>query len=210
MAPSLQTPSRCALLSGLGAGLAAALAGCQETATQHSSSPDGTLVTDYVAATTRSPTERPPVVAPREDAEGAASDDQSTATEPLSLHVVGTEADAEAFEFADEARDAAAVRRLVAETDYDDESVLVYQSRIPECYALELNYVTRDDDGDPSLELCRVIRDADINCERDAYDHAAVFVRLPFPADGFSGYSVGSGGSCDPVPERYRTTGESA
>jgi hypothetical protein len=204
MVPSETTASETArrsFLTGV-VGIATALAGCSASET-HSSPPEGgTIVTDHVTATTRSTGDRPPVVAPREDASDENADDASTA-EPITLHTVESEDDAEAFEFAEGATNVAAARRLLAETAYDSESVFVFQTRIGECYRLKLNYVTRDDDGDPNVQFCRVIRDADTACEREAFDHAAALVRLPFPGDEYNGLSAGSGGSCEPIPDRY-------
>ncbi|GAB7013017.1 hypothetical protein ACFQEQ_14370 [Halolamina salina] len=203
MVPSETTASKTARRSFLtgAVGVAAALAGCSGSESHSSPPEDGTIVTDHVTATTRSTGDRPPIVAPREDA-GGNTDDGSTA-EPITLHTVESEDGAEAFEFAEDATNVAAARRLLAETDYDSESVFVFQTRIGECYRLKLNYVTRGDDGDPNIQFCRVIRDAHTACEREASDHTAALVRLPFPADGYDGLSAGSGGSCDPIPDRY-------
>jgi len=208
MVPTPSTPSRRALLTGIGAGLATALAGCSASESHQLPPEDGTLVTDYVTAKTRRPNKQPPVVAPREDDVG--TNETATTVDPLSFHVIKSEADAEALEFAEEATNVAAVRRLVAETAYDSASVLFYQRRIGECYELQLNYVTRDGDGDPSVDFCKVVRDAEIECERDARDYVAAFVRLPFPADEYNGFSVSSGGSCDSVPERYQNESDAA
>jgi len=183
-------------------GVATALAGCSASESHRSPPESGTVVTDYVATTMRSAGDRPPIVAPREDTGGGSTDGSST-PEPITLHTVESESDAEAVEFADDATNVAAARRLLAETAYDSESVFVFQTRVGECYRLRLNYVTRDDDGDPNLQFCRVIRDAHTACERGAFDRAATLVRLPFPGDEYSGLSAGSGGSCDPIPERY-------
>jgi hypothetical protein len=207
----VHTPSRRALLAGLGAGVAAAFAGCSSSEIDSSPPDDGTLVTDYAAAITRSTGERPPVIAPHEDTGGAENDDEtSTTPEPLILHVIESERDAAELEFAAEATNVAAVRQLVAETAYANESVCVYQTRVGECHRLKVNYVTRAADGDPGVDVCRVIRDAHIACERRVYDRAAVFVRLPFPGDEYDGFSASSGGSCDPIPERYRNGSESS
>lgn len=205
------TTSRRALLTGVGTGLATVLAGCSGSETHQSSPDDGTLVTDYTVAMARSAGEQPPIVAPQENTDAAESGDEDSQTpDPRSLHVVKSESDAEALAFAEDATNVAAVRRLVAETDYASESVLLRQTRIGECYRLKLNYVARDDDGgSPNVEFCQVIRDAEIDCERDAYDHVAAAVRLPFPGDEYSGFSVGGSGSCGPVPEQYRTESES-
>lgn len=202
-------PSRRDLLAGAAAGVTAVLAGCSASETDSVPSDDGTLVTDYAAVLTRSTGEQPPVVAPREDG-GGVDEGASPTPDPLSLHTIESESGAADLEFAPEATNVAAVRRLVAETAYDDESVFVYQTPIGECYRLKLNYVARDADGDPDFQFCRVIRDADTACERRTRDHAAAFVRLPFPGDEYNGYSAGGGGSCDPVPERLRNGSESS
>lgn len=203
------TTTRRTLLAAAGAGLAAALAGCSASESHESPPDDGTLVTDHTAATTRSPDEDPPIVRPREAADGGVTTD-TAAPEPISLHTVESREGAETFAFAEDATNAAAVRRLLAETNYDEESVFVYQTVIGECYRLRLNYVARDADGGPDLQFCRVIRDAHTACDREASDHAAAFVRLPFPGDEYSGLSAGFGGSCDRIPEPYRNGSDSA
>lgn len=200
-------PSRRTVLAGVGACIATALAGCSASDSAEHPPDEGTLVTDYTAAMARAPGEQLPIVSLRRD--GAEADESST-SEPFVLHAIESEDAASTLELADDAANAAAVRRLVAETDYGSESVLVYQTSIGECYRLKVNYVTRDDDGTPNVDLCRVVRDADVACERDARDHVAVFVRLPFPGDEYGGLSAGGGGSCDPVPDEYRTEGESS
>lgn len=199
--------SRRSFLTGVSVGIATALAGCSgsETRDSHPGSDGGTPVTDYSTATTRSPGDRPPIVVPREDA-----GDETATAEPLYTHVVESEQDANALEFAEDATNVAAVRRLIAETAYESESVLLYQTRIGECYRREVNYVRRDADGDPDVDFCRVVRDADVDCDRRARDYFTNAVRLPFPGDEFGGFSIGSGGSCDPVPERDSNGGESA
>lgn len=210
MVPALPETSRRALLTGMGTGIVTALAGCSASET-HQSQPDGgTLVTDHETATTRSSDGRPPVVAPRQN-NGATSDaDESpTTSEPLSIHTIESESEAAEIEFIEDATNVGSVRQLLDETTFANESVLLYQTHISECYRLKLNYVTRDDD-DPDIQFCQVVRDADVDCERTATDHVAAFVRLPFPGDEYGGYSIGSGGSCDPTPERDRNGSESA
>ncbi len=168
-------------------------------------------MTDYTAAMTRASGDRPPIVAPRATSGDAGQADEPSATpQPLSHRVIESDAEAAALEVAEDATNAAAVRRLVAETAYADESVLLYQRRIGECYDLQVNYVTRDADGSPSVQFCRVIRDAEVACERERRDYIAAAIRLPDPGDEYGGLSVGSGGSCGPVPEQYRTGSESA
>lgn len=205
------TPSRRALLAGVGAGIAAGLAGCSGSDTSRSTPDAGTLVTDYSVATARSGSDQPPILAPSAAADGTGTADEASPTpEAAAIHTVASESDAEELVVAEDATNSAAVRRLLAETTYSKESVLVHQRRIPECYRLQVNYVTRDADGSPDVQLCRVVRDADVDCERDAEDFVAVAVRLPFPADGYSSLSVGVGGNCDPIPEQYRNESDSA
>lgn len=204
------THSRRTLLAGVGAGLATALAGCSGSETHQSSPVGGTLVTDHTVAMTRSD-EQPPIIAPQETTTGAGSvDESSPPPEPRSLDVVESESDTEALAYAEDATNVTAVRRLVAETAYASESVLLYRTRIGECYRLQLNYITRDDDGGPNVQFCQAIRQAEIDCERNGRNHVAAAVRLPFPGDEYGGFSVGSGGSCDPIPERYPNESESA
>lgn len=205
------TPSRRALLAGVGTGLATGLAGCSGSDTSQSPPDNGTLVTDYTVAITRSPSDRPPITAPREKADDAGTTgDTSPTPELVPTYVVADESDAESLMFAEDATNVAAVRRLVAETAYANESVFICQRRVRECYRPQLNYLTRDDDGDPNVQLCRVIRDAEIDCERDAQNYTAVAVRFPFPADEYGGFTVSSGGSCDSVPEHAENESDSA
>ena len=207
-------PSRRALLTGLGTGVAALLAGCGGDST--SSSRDSPTATpqagetqiDYSAEKTRSSGDRPPVVALSETDEATAGGDEQTATpDPTLSRTLTTAGDADAVEFAPEATNVAAVRRLLAETTYAEECVFVYQTTIQECYRLQLNYVSRDADGDPNLDFCNAIRDADTACEQGSRDYVATFVRLPFSGEEVGGYSIGRGSSCDPVPGERREGG---
>jgi len=199
---SPSTPSRRAVLAGIGSGLAASVAGCSGSESRQSPPADGAIVTDHAAVMTRSTSDRPPIVAPRESTDTDESADD-TASDPLTSHVIGSESGSEAVAFAGDATNVAAVRRLISETAYASESVLLYQTRVRDCYTLQLNYVARDDDGSPDVQFCHVIRDAEVDCERDAWDHVAAAVRLPFPDDEYSGLSIGTGGSCGRIPSRY-------
>jgi hypothetical protein len=202
--------SRRTLLTAVSAGAATALAGCGGSESSDPPTDAGTLVTDHVVATTRSPGEDPPIVAPREGVDGGVTTDDASAADPIGHHRVGSRSGADAFEFAEDATNVAAARRLLAETDYDSESVLVFQERIGECYRLQVDYVARDGDGDPDIQFCSVIRDARTACERGAFDHVATFVRLPFPDDEYGGFSIGFGSDCGPIPDSYRNGSDSA
>lgn len=201
------TPSRRAVLAGVGAGVAGLLAGCTTPETRNPQPEDGALVTDYTVAMTRSERDRPPVVTSEGTGDG---DRTATGPDPLGLHTVRSERAARELEIRSAATNASGARRLLAETAYADESVVVYQTPIGECYSLKVNYLTRDSDGSPDLDFCRVIRDAHTACQRDATDYVAAFVRLPWPGEEYDGFSVGSGGDCGPIPPEYRTGSESA
>lgn len=206
----VHTPSRRALLASVGSGATALLAGCggDDSSGTITDRYPGERIEEYRVAFTRSTGDRPPVVAVSAD-DGTDSDDQTTTPDRSLSRTLASTSDADAVEFAPDARNVAAVRRLLAETGFTDECVFLYQTTIRECYRLELNYVSRDADGDPSFDFCNVIRDADTACERESRDYVAAFVRLPFSADEVGGYSVGRGSNCDPVPGEHRE-GESA
>jgi hypothetical protein len=200
------TLSRRKLLSGMGVGLAVALSGCSGSETDRLSSEGGTVVTDHATEIVRSGGEQPPIIALRENTNSAENGEETPpSAESFTQAVIESENDAEGIEFAEDATNLAAVRHLVTETAYASESVFLYQTPIGECYDLQLNYITRDEvDGDLDIEFCRVIREAAVDCERDARNHVAAAVRLPFPADEYKGFSAGGGPGCDPIPERYR------
>ncbi|GGN08651.1 hypothetical protein [Halarchaeum nitratireducens] len=195
----VRTPSRRSALHATGVALAAALAGCSASDTDDGTE-RGRLLGDVPHATLRTTGDRPPIVAPTDDR-----------GEP-SIGTVESDADAAELSYATDAlesTDVTAARRLVAETDFDHESVVVSQTAIGACYRRRLHYVALDADGDPDVQFCRVVRDAHAPCERDETDHVAALVRLPLAADEYDGYSVGSGGRCGPVPERYQNGSES-
>jgi hypothetical protein len=197
----VHAPSRRALLASVGTGVSTLLAGCasDDSPGTITDGYPGERIAEYTVAFTRSTGDRPPVVAVSTDDGTAESDQTPTPDRSLSRTLAGR-GDADAVEFAPDATNVAAVRRLLAETGFTDECVFLYQTGIPECYRLELNYVSRDPDGDPSFDFCTVIRDADVACEREARDHVAAFVRLPFPGGDVGGYSISGGSSCDPGP----------
>lgn len=203
------TPSRRALLAGVGAGVAGLLAGCTTPETRNPQPEDGVLVTDYTVEMTRSQRDRPPVVAAVEEPDDTGGRTART-PEPVDIRSIRSERAATELEIRRDATNAAGARRLLDETSFADESVAVYQTPIGECYSLQVNYVTRNSDGSPDLDFCRVIRDAHTACQRDASDYVAAFVRLPWPGAEYDGFSVGSGGDCGPIPPEYRTGSESA
>ncbi|MFC5369103.1 hypothetical protein [Salinirubrum litoreum] len=203
------TPSRRVLLASVGTGLTTLFSGC--SASEAGRTPDGeTRIREYAVEFTRSTGERPPVVALPDTADDGVTDEASASTpDRIFSRSIGNETDAARVEFADEATNVAAVRRLLAETAFAEESVFVYQTEIQECYRLKLIDVSRDADGDPDFQFCQVIRDAQTPCEREVRDAVAAFVRLPFPGE-FGGYSIGRSSRCRPVRRAEHNGSESA
>jgi hypothetical protein len=198
----VHTPSRRALLASVGTGATALLAGCAGDDSPGTITDRylGERIAEYTVEFTRSTGDRPPVVAVSADDGTTAGDGAGSTPDPTRSLTLAERDDADAVEFAPDATNVAAVRRLLAETGFTDECVFLYQTTIGECHRLELNDVSRDADGDPSLDFCTVIRDADVACEREAREYVAAFVRLPFPGDQVGGYAIGRGSSCDPGP----------
>lgn len=193
------TPSRRGLLASLGTGLTTLFAGCSTSDSRSPTDDRRSRISEYTVEFTRSTGDRPPVVALHDSDDDEETDDHATSTPDRNLsHSIGSESDAAELEFAEEATNLDAVRRLLTETTYDEESVFVFQTEIQECYQLKLSRVRRDADGDPDFQFCRVIRDAHTACELEGRDYVAAFVRLPF-AGGFGAYSIGVGSSCRPA-----------
>lgn len=109
-------------------------------------------------------------------------------------------ADVDDLEYARDREGSDDVRSLLAGTNFDDESVFVYQDRIGECYERRLEYAERAAE-EVSLEFCRVERDASVACSLERKQLQATFVRVPFAYDVEpTGRSVGVSSSCRPTP----------
>lgn len=99
----------------------------------------------------------------------------------------------------------AAAREFLETTDFDEETVYVDQTRIGECYDVELCYV-----GWSATEIRtaygRVVRDVDVACETDARDTVATLVRIPDAIDPeqVSGYGSGASSSECRLPSWIR------
>lgn len=168
-----------------------------------------TPITDYTAVMACSTDERPVVVVPAPTRDSG-TDGATTPPETVDITSIVRQTKAEELQFSPDTTNVVAARRLLAETAYERESVLVYQTRIGECFRLRLNQVSRDADGDPNLDFCEVIRDAHTACEREARTYVAAVVRLPFPGTEYNGFSVGGGGRCGPKPDASATRSDSS
>lgn len=196
-------PSRRELL---GTGLAAAgitVAGCADDPTAGSDAEDSTeRVSDLETASLHGPVDAPLGRLPTasdDTAETGDGDDES-APEPDSLHHLIEPADVDALEYDRDREGSDDVRSLLAGTNFDVESVVVYQDRIGECYERCLEYAERDN-PELSLQFCQVERDATVACSLEREQLQATFVRLPF-ADNVepTRWSIGMTASCQPMP----------
>jgi len=102
---------------------------------------------------------------------------------------------------------AAAVRRLVAETDFDRETVYFEQRSVRECHRLVLCAVSWTD-REVETYYGRFLREHDVVCSTDAHDAVATFVRIPAALDPdtveSSGSATGNGHCHVPPLEEIR------
>lgn len=127
------TPSRRALLAGVGAGIATSLTGCSGSDSSQSTPDGGTLVTDYTVVVARTNRDQPPICAPRERSDDGGSTDESSPTpEPVGTLVVESESDAGELVVDEDAIKSATVRRFLAETTYTAQSVVIFQRQVRE------------------------------------------------------------------------------
>lgn len=104
---------------------------------------------------------------------------------------------------------AAAVRRFVAETEFDRETIHLEHRRVGECHRLALCHVTWSDQ-EIETRYGRFLRGHDVACDEEATDRRLTVVRVPAALDpdvvrpGATGVSHGS--CFAPPGERGRPT----
>lgn len=168
-----------------------ALAGCSASTEHSGSSPRGRVgdpVTDYDAELVRDPDGR--VLFWRED-----EDDAESSREPEGLELVTEPLSENDVALASDVPAADGLRSLVADTDFETSSVLLYASRISGCHEFTLESV-RHSANEVDVSLCRRLRPADVACERGATQTAGVGIRLPFPAEDVNSFGIGSSSNC--------------
>jgi hypothetical protein len=143
----------------------------------------------YDALTVRNPADEPFVEYDPENPEPDESDEFLQRT-------LATPGDADRVSFTGDVTGVDEARAFLAATDFDRSVVHVSEQRIPECRALEVDYVTADGNSF-DLDFCSPLRPADVACRLDERDVVAAFVRFPMATDTVSLSTVGSGGSCD-------------
>lgn len=123
---------------------------------------------------------------------------------------VASTADAKDLVYAD-VDGAAEARRFVEGTDFDSETIFVYQQTVGECYRLELCYVGWSAD-EIDTRFGRLYRDAHVACEVENEDAVATMIRIPEAIDpnDVRGFSFGgSSGGCRIRPELRKRAGKS-
>lgn len=187
----MQRWSRRRALQAVAATATVALAGCNGSTERSGSAPggrDGDPVTGYDAESVRDPDGRPLFWEPEDENERGGI---ALLTSPLSENEVT---------FADDVPAADTLRSFAADTDFETRSVLLFATRVSGCQQLRLEGVSRQE-TQVDVSLCRVLRSADVACERDADHTAGVAVRLPFPAEDASGTGISISSNCRETPE---------
>ncbi len=200
------------LLAGA-AGLLAGLAGCSRSTTDTHSVPGErrpeNVAVDPDAVSLRGPSTDDPLAWLASDATESDDPDaaDSSGRDALRRRLVGSRTEADRIRFADVAG-ADDARRLVAETDFEAETLYVEQRDVRECYSLELCYVTWSA-TEIDTQYGRHYRDADVPCEVDARDAAAWLVRVPdaLDPDEVRSYGSGTGGGGCRYPPYLEATG---
>jgi hypothetical protein len=184
----MQSRSRRRFLATLSTGVGL-LAGCLGGETRQTGSP-GTAVdaepVDHELVSVRTAE----TVAVFSDARGT-EQTKSEARRRYGTEFLATEDDREDLSIA--ATEAGTkIEDFLAATDFENESVLLWQTGVDECHEIHLRAVTLEDgDTDPHLDFCRARRPADVACDVETKETVAYAVR--FPIDGREINSHGSG-----------------
>ncbi len=194
--PVLQSSRRGVLRTGLVA-VGIGTAGCADESSGESDSDSRTeRVSSPDTASIRGDTATPLV---RREPESDDDDDGTEAASDLLLVLTGSTA-VDELEYDRDREGSDAVRSLLAGTSFGEESVIVYQDRVGECYAHRLEYV-EGNTRRVTLQFCRVKRDASIACDLDREQLQATFVRVPFAYEAEpTDRSVGVSSTCETSP----------
>ncbi|RZH67132.1 hypothetical protein [Natrinema altunense] len=205
--PVLQSSRRGVLRTGLVA-VGIGTAGCADESPGESDSDSRTeRVSSPDTASIRGDTATPLVRRKPESDDAGGGDeggdsDADAGTEAASdllLVLTGSTA-VDELEYDRDREESDAVRSLLAGTSFGEESVIVYQDRVGECYAHRLEYV-EGNTRRVTLQFCRVKRDASIACDLDREQLQATFVRVPFAYEAEpTDRSVGVSSTCETSP----------
>ncbi|RKD97106.1 hypothetical protein [Halopiger aswanensis] len=209
------TVSRRRLLATAGSTLALAVAGCagsdgSGTTVEHSASEGTTLESshEYESIAVRS-AENEIFVHQDEEAAEAAADRDGYRSRRERVFVVDDEA-ATALRIETSEPDASRIREFVEATDFENESVVVEQRSIEDCYRRRLVAVRAGDD-EFRTEYCQTLKDATTPCEADKELVEAIVIRVQRPYDEApSSFSSSESHRCRDSERAARYGGESA
>lgn len=181
------TVSRRRLLATAGGAFALIGAGCSgtggtETTVEHSASDGTTLESshEYESIAVRS-AENEIFVHRDEEAAEAADDRDGYGSVREQVFVVDDEA-ATALRIETDERDASEIREFVEATDFENESIVVEQRPIEDCYRRRLLAVRAGDD-EFRTEYCQTLKDATTACEAGKELVEAIVIRVHRPYD---------------------------
>lgn len=192
-----RSPTRRQLLSASGSGLAVALAGCtgfDSHSISGSAADNGAFESshEYETLFVRAADETP-VAYP--DAESAEDERDRPGRRYSGFFVTDTD-EAAALRLTVDGADATDVRDFVDATDFDDESIIVDQRRIDDCYRRRLLAVRANDDS-IRTRYCRELKAPTTPCEAEKTVAEAIFVRVHRPYDDHpSSRASSEGASC--------------
>lgn len=186
--PSHQATRR-QVLASAAVGIGTLLAGCvgehsttQEAADRSEPPDDADALSDPDYRVLRTDTDRPFVFTSPDDADADADDtDQPDERPPRgrrdAVFVLDEDA-ADALHFDPEPDGVDEIRTFVDETDFAEESIVVDQRPVEECYEMEVVYVTAGPDEFRS-QFCNRLREPDVACEADRELMQATVIRVP-------------------------------
>jgi hypothetical protein len=184
-------PSRRRVLQ-LGVGALVATAGCSDETTGGGPPEEYVYVEDPQWISVRASGTEPVVSRPDEEEEEEGSRFDWT--------LLLSESSASELTFRREPDGVEAARSFVDETRFDEETLFIYQTTVPQCYTKKLPHLSREPSKRvPRPYFCMRLRPPDVACSADAEDTEVHFVRLPVGLDDRPrSYGFSSGGDCDP------------
>ncbi|MGQ4556489.1 hypothetical protein [Halobellus sp. GM3] len=205
MPSNTPSPSRRRLLQSMGTLLGvSALAGCGGSGSASStarSGPDADppedALTDPTHVSLRNAEKAPIVRDPGSETDESGADSEGTPRFDRWQHDLVADAErADSLAFAD-VDGADGARSLLAETDFESESVYIEGHVVGECYERRLCWI-RWTDTEIETDYARILRDADVACEADSDDFVTNLIRIPaaLNPDSVRSYGSSGGGRC--------------
>lgn len=128
-------------------------------------------------------------------------------TNRLSRWLIVSEDDLDRIEFTTATEGSSVAEQFLESTQFDEESVIVHQRTVEECYLLHLEYVVARPDR-YRVQFCQLLRDADDACRANVEVMQATFIKIPVSYDDRPS-SSGSGrrSTCHDPPDELPEIG---